>query len=326
MTRGRLFCCLPLIAMFLTMAAVDVAAAERYAVIVSGASGGEAYAKKYNELRTAFTTTLRETFGYKPERLYVLAEDAGDGVEKATRENVQRVFALLRDRVAKDDQVLIFLMGHGTMADGDEAKFNLVGPDLNASEWAQLVGRLQGRVVFVNTTGASFPFLHKLAKRGRVVLTATDSAAQQFETLFPEHFIRAFDDDAADFDKNGRVSIWEAFTYASAAVRQAFEQKGELPTERSLLDDTGGGVGREAQTPGTDGSVARVTYLEPEPALELPSDAALATLIKRRAALENALDELKARKESMPPDQYDAELERVLTELARVSLQIKAKS
>jgi hypothetical protein len=35
---------------------------------------------------------------------------------------------------------------------------------------------------------------------------------------------------------------------------------------------------------------------------------------------------LKAKKEGMPPDQYDADLERILTELARVSSQIRAKS
>jgi len=300
-------------------------AAERYAVVVSGASGGEAYAQKYQQLRIAFTTTLRETFEYDKDHLFVLAESEADGVQKSTRENVQRVLTALRARMTKDDQLLVFLMGHGTV-DGEEAKFNLVGPDLSATEWSQLLKPLPGRLVFINTTGASFPFLHRLAGRGRIVLTATDSAAQQFETLFPEYFIRAFGDDAADVDKNGRVSVWEAFTYASAAVHQAFEQKGQLPTERSLLDDTGAGVGREAQAPGTDGAMARVTYLEPEPALNLPSDAALATLVKRRAALEFALEELKARKESMPADQYDAELERILTELARVSLQIRAKS
>jgi len=98
----------------------------------------------------------------------------------------------------------------------------------------------------------------------RVIITATDSAAQQFETVFPEFFIKAFEDPAADLDRNNRVSIWEAFTYASAGVRQWFEQKGQLPTERPLLDDTGAGIGREAQNPGTDGAVARVTYIEPD--------------------------------------------------------------
>ena len=303
-----------------------VLAADRYAVIVTGASGGDSYAQKYQQLRTTLTATLRETFIYPADHLFVLAEEEGAGVQKSTRENVQRVFADLRKRLAKDDQLFVFLVGHGTTADGDEAKFNLVGPDLSAGEWADLLKPLPGRLVFVNTTGASFPFLRKLAGRGRVVLTATDSVAQQFETVFPELFLKAFSDDAADLDKNGRVSIWEAFTYASAAVRQWFEQKGQLPTERPLLDDTGAGVGREAQAPGLDGALAKITYLEPEPALDLPSDAGLATLVKRRAALEAAFEELKARKESLSPDQYDAELERILTELARVSLQIKAKS
>jgi hypothetical protein len=306
-------------------------AGDRYAVVVTGAAGGEQYASKYARLRTAITSRLRDSFGYKSDRLLVLGEEEEQGVLKATRENVRRVFADLRKQMTRDDQLLVLLIGHGTTSDGGdlsggEAKFNLVGPDLTATEWADLLKPLPGRLVFVDTSGASFPFLHKLAGRGRIVLTATDSVAQQFETVFPEYFIKAFDDEAADVDKSGRVSIWEAFVYASAAVRQFFEQKGELPTERALLDDTGAGTGREAQAPGSDGAVARVTYLEPEPALELPADAGLAVLVKRRAALEAALEELKARRETLSADQYAAELEKILTELARVSLQIKAKS
>jgi hypothetical protein len=313
-------------AALLTLALAPTASAgDRYALFVTGASGGDAYAEKYRDIRVRFTTTLRETFAYPADHLFILTEDAS-GLEKATRENIQRILVDLRKRLTRDDQLLVLLVGHGTTPDAEEAKFNLVGPDLTASEWASLLGAIPGRLVFVNTTGASFPFLKKLARRGHVVLTATDSSAQQFETLFPDFFVRAFDDEAADVDKSGRVSIWEAFTYASAAVRQWFEQKGQLPTERPLLDDTGGGVGREAGAPGVDGALSRTTYLEPEPTIALPADAALARLVKRRVAIEAALEELKARKETMPPDEYEAELERVLTELARVSLQIKAKS
>jgi hypothetical protein len=210
--------------------------------------------------------------------------------------------------------------------DGEDAKFNLVGPDLTASEWAELIRPIAGRLVFVNTTGASFPFLNKLAGRNRIVLTATDSAAQQFETVFPEFFVKAFDDQGADLDKNGRVSMWEAFTYASASVRQWFEQKGQLPTERPLLDDTGAGIGREATTPGTDGTVAGVTYLQPDPAAALPADTALGTLQKRLAELQTAMDELRAKKATMPPEQYEAELEKLALEIARVSAQIRSKS
>jgi len=301
-------------------------AGEKYALVISGASGGDVYAAKYDKWRTAFTALLREKFGYPPERLLVLAESEGDGVQKATREQVQRSFADLRRKLTKEDQLLILLIGHGTTSDGEDAKFNLVGPDLSATEWADLLKPIPGRVVFINTTSASFPFLRKLAARGRVVMTATDSSAQQFETVFPEFFLKAFEEGGADLDKSGRVSMWEAFTYASAGVRGWFEQKGQLPTERPLLDDTGSGVGREAQNPGVDGAAARVTYLAPDAVLALPSDATQAALVKRRADLERQVEELKARKESTPPDQYDAELEKLLVEIARISQQLRAKS
>jgi hypothetical protein len=302
------------------------AAGDRYALVITGASGGEAYQQKYDRWRATFLSTLRERFGYQNERLLVLAENDSEGVQQATRSSVQRVLGELRRKVTKDDQLLVLLIGHGTSMDGEDAKFNLVGPDMSASEWAELLRPIPGRVVFVNTTGASFPFLNKLAGRNRIVLTATDSAAQQFETVFPEYFIKAFDDQGADLDKNGRVSIWEAFTYASAGVRQWFEQKSQLPTERPLLDDTGAGIGREAGNPGTDGAVAGVTYLQPDPAAALPADTALGALQKRLAELQSAMEELKAQKAAMPPEQYDAELEKLALEIARVSAQIRSKS
>ena len=265
--------------------AAPASAGERFALVVTGAAGGAEYAGKYDTLRASFVAVLRDTFKYEADHILVLAETDGSGVEKATRENARRVLGDLRRRLTKDDQLLVLLIGHGTTPDGEDAKFNLVGPDLSAGEWADLLKPISGRLVFVNTTSASFPFLKKIAGRGRVVLTATDSAVQQFETVFPEFFVKAFEDPAADADKSGRVSIWEAFVYASAAVKQYFDQKGQLPTERPLLDDTGGGIGREALVPGADGALARVTYLEPEAALTLPADSALAALVRSQAEL-----------------------------------------
>ena len=57
------------------------------------------------------------------------------------------------------------------------------------------------------------------------------------------------DDPAADSDKDGRISLWEAFAYASTLVKQYYEQRGQLSTERPVLDDTGDGVGKEAAAP-----------------------------------------------------------------------------
>jgi len=43
-----------------------------------------------------------------------------------------------------------------------------------------------------------------------------------------------------------RTSIFEVFTVASAAVKQHYEQRGQLTTERALLDDNGDGKGTRA--------------------------------------------------------------------------------
>jgi len=117
-----------------------------------------------------------------------------------------------------------------------------------------------------------------------------------------------------------------------ADQRHSFEQKLDDGFARPLrewlrpIDDTGAGIGREAQNPGTDGAVAKVTYLQPDAAVSMPSDSALAALFRRRVELEAQVEELRARKESMSPEQYDAELERLVLEIARISQQIRTKS
>src|SRR5262249_28105344 len=258
-TRGGLA------ALAILMATVGPAfAGERYALVVTGASGGPQYAKQYDAWRTSFVNLLRDSWNYPDDHVVVLAEKEGDGVAQSTRENVRRVLADLRTKATKDDVLLVLLIGHGASANSDEAKFNLVGPDLSAAEWADLLRPIAARLVFVDTASGSFPFLERLAGRGRIVITANDSAAQQFETVFPGFFIKAFDDDSADLDKNGKVSVWEAFVYASDGVRRWFETKGQLATERALLDDNGDAQGREADGKGADNLLAQVTYVQPD--------------------------------------------------------------
>jgi hypothetical protein len=306
--------------------AVSAAASERYALVVTGASGGPQYAQQYEAWRTSFVNTLTDTWNYPDNHVFVLAETEGDGVAQATRDNVRRVLADIRAKATKDDVVLVLLIGHGTGAESDEAKFNLVGPDLSAVEWADLLRPIAGRLVFVDTASGSFPFLERLAGRGRIVVTANDSAAQQFETVFPGFFVKAFDDDGADLDKSGKVSIWEAFVYASDGVRRWFEGKGQLATERALLDDNGDAIGREADGAGRDNLLAQVTYLQPDRPIVETGDSELTGLLRRRAALETELEELRARKATMMPDDYEAALEKILLEIAQIDRRVRSKS
>src|SRR4029453_11869458 len=216
--------------------------------------------------------------------------------------------------LTRDDLLMVVLIGHGTF-DGADAKFNLVGPDLTARDWKGLLDGVTSKLIVVNTTESSYPFLEELSQRGRVVITATDSVAQRFATVFPEYFVKALSELASDLDKNGRVSIWEAFATASTSVKEYYEQRGQLSTERPVLDDNGDRVGREAEAPGPDGTLARTVYLDAEPGT-VTADVVLAGLQRRRAALEVQLEELKSHKEQMTTDEYEAALERVLVELA----------
>ncbi len=314
------------------------ALASEHALIVFGASGGAEYQAKYDAWRGTLAATLEDRYGYPRERIIVLAENE-EGPRKPTRENVRAAFARLRANVRPDDVVLVLLIGHGTAVEGPEGgdgKFNLVGPDLTAAEWADLMAPVPGRIVFVNAASGSFPFMEKIARRGRIVLTATDTAVQQYETVFPEYFIQALGDAAADGDKDGRVSVWEAFRYGSSRVKGWFEERGQLATERPLLDDNGDGIGREAElqpagapppTPaaGADGRLAEATYLQSGPAVPATADAELKTLMTRRAELQSRIDLLRATKGSMPQDEYDAQLEQSLLEMAKIDQQIRAR-
>jgi hypothetical protein len=317
----------------LLLGACPAAAADRYAVVVTGASAGAPYAEKYDAWRNAFVATLQKKLGYPPDHIVVLAEQAAPPVRRAAREDVRTVFQDLAKRVTKDDVLLVLLIGHGTSGD-EGARFNLVGPDLTAAEWAGLVKPIAGRVVFVNAASGSFEFVEALSGRGRIVLTAADSAAQQYETVFPQFFIEAFAAEEADLDRDGRVSIWEAFQTASAGVTKWFEDQGRLATERPMLDDNGDGIGREAAeagpalsvSKGPDGQLARVTHLQRDDPAAGTADAELAAMLRQRADLQSRIERLRGARSDMPPDQYERELEALVIELARLERQIRSKS
>ena len=285
-------------------------AQERYALIVSGVSGSEKFAETQKAWVSSLQTAFQQRLGFTAEHVTTLAE-SGQGGGAATRENVTRALAAVTPQLTAEDTLVVVLIGHGTF-DGSAAKFNLVGPDMDAREWKAALDASRARLVFVNTTSSSFPFVKALAGKNRIIIAATDSAAQKYTTMFPQYFIEALDQGAkADIDKNGRVSVWEAFTYAGQAVKQAYDQKGTLVTERAVIED------------GSNGVLAKTTFFDPTPAGS-SGNAAVAALDKRRITLETEIEQLKGRKGQMPAGQYEEEFERLAIELAKISAQIRS--
>jgi hypothetical protein len=314
---------LGVLGVLLVLGARPAAAGERYALVITGAHGEESYAQQYGQWRQETSVALIEKLGFDPTHILSLF-DGGDAEHTSTAAGVRRSLDLLRARMKSDDVLLILLIGHGSF-DGAEAKFNLVGPDLTSAEWGALVKPMPGTLVFIDATAASAPFLQHLAGPRRIVITATDSVAQRFDTVFPEYFINALTDPGADIDKNGRISVWEAFASASVGVKRYYTQRGQLATERALLDDNGDGEGREAGGDGTDGSASAHLYLDPDVPGAAPTDEVLLSLLQKRAAIQVDVDDLKQRRQLMTPAEYQQEFERLMIEFARLSRDIRAR-
>jgi len=293
--------------------AAPAAAAERYAIIITGAAGSAEHATQHGAWRDELAGDLRGSMKMPPDHIHLLGDVAaerkaqrtvGDDVDVSSRERVRAAFARLAPVIEKDDLLLVVLIGHATF-DGVDAKFNLVGPDLEAAEWKSLVAPIRGKVVFVNTAAASAPFLTRLAGERRIVITATDSGVQRYETVFPRFFVQAFGDPETDLDKDSRISVWEAFARASIGVRQYYRQKGQLTVEKPVLDDTGDGVGKDAGATGPDGAIASRTFFDDADDPARAGGPALSELVARRNSLESELDELKKRKDFMRLAEYE---------------------
>jgi Peptidase C13 family len=264
-----------------------------------------------------------------PDRLVYLVDQKGEADKlatgRSTREEIQKAIDAFAKSATADDAVYIVLIGHGSF-DGQNARFNLPGPDMNAGDFNALIKKLPAKqVVFVNAASASGPFVESLSGPGRTIITATRSGAEHYATLFGGFFVDAFTSTDADQDKNQRVTMLEAFRFAKAGVARAYEQEGLLATEHAMLDDNGDGEGSQDPTAtGADGKLAAAMSLgSVADAAPLPEDPKLRALVLERRDLERRVESLRLLKESMPPAKYTADLEKLVTELALKTREIR---
>jgi hypothetical protein len=179
-------------------------------------------------------------------------------------------------------------------------------------------------VVVVDTASASGPFVDALSGPGRVIVAATRNGDEKFATLFGGPFVEAFSAEAADADRDGKVSILEAFDFARRAVATSYQREGLLPTEHAILDDNGDHQGSmEPGRQAADGQSAAVLSLGSMRQQALPADEKVRALYVERSLIERRIDSLKLLKSGMDPEKYAAELEKLATELALKSRQIR---
>ncbi len=286
-------------------------------VIITGVSGEARIATEWNGMALALWTAATQRLGIPTSRVIVLAEDttrAATRVQgRSTRESIERVLGGLARTLTVSDRLVVIMMAHGSSLTG-ETRVNLPGPDMTPRDFARVLAPATApSIAFVHTGSASGEFTTVLAGPRRIVITATKSAREQNETLFPGPFVRALTTDAGDTDKDGRVSLLEAFTYAQHEVEQVFTKGNLIPTEHALLED------------GAEGGRARTFVLGgPRGVAGSAADAVTGAALTARAEVQARIDELRARRSTMTEDAYLQALEPLIVELAQRTRALRA--
>ncbi len=308
---------------------LDTPDTAKYALIVAGPTVGDSNKDRFRQWAFSLHDILARDYGYSSDTITLLHDrgyteiTGGERIDgAANREGIDQALSDLAARVATGDQITVYLIGHGSGAE-EEAKFNIVGPDITGIEFAAMLDRFEQQdMVIINTTSASYGFSASLSSEGRVVISSTRSPSERYDPVFSRYFIEALDGRNGDRDKNNRVSMLEAFEYAKANVEAWYEEQGRLAPEHAGLDDNGDALFTlEPATDEADGRLAEIAYID----TLVVSNENLSQNARRMKArmqeLERSVFILRGRKADFLEADYWTQMESLLVDLARTTSQ-----
>ena len=275
-------------------------------LIVTGVSGEPRFAEEFAAEARSIITSLGKA-GIAGDRITWLAEtEQAQAAGRSTRERVEQELVRLGGG-ADSGQVFLVFIGHGS--DAGEPKFNLPGPDLTVADLARVLTGYGARpVAVVIAASSSGGFAEKLAGPGRLIITATRTGQERNEVRFGHWFAEAFAGGAADIDKDGALSLLEAYAYTVREVKREYESDNRLLTEHARI---------------TDSTLARQFVFGA--AAAVATDAGSQALLEKKRNLESQIASLRARKPQMDSTAYEKQLEALLVELATVNQQLRSK-
>lgn len=314
------FACAALVLGSLPLRAAEPAAGvERATLIVVGGAAGEAeFGQSFKEQLEAWTKTAKDAGAN-----FILI---GDQEKPATPDRERLKQALTTERKDGTNDLWLVLVGHGTF-DGKEAKFNLRDADISATELSEWLKPFTRPLALINTSSSSAPFMAKLAGPKRAVVTSTRSGHEQNFSRFGKYFAEAFGDTKTDIDKDGQISLLEAYLSASHRTAEFYKTEGRLATEHALIDDNGDGLGTpvdwfrgvRATKSARDGATADGARAHQYHLVRSAAEQQLPQEIRaKRDALELEIGKLRDTKAKMPESRYYEELEKLLLQLADI--------
>ena len=299
----------------------------KYAVIMAGPTVGETNETQFRQWAFSLHDILARDYGYTSDSITLLydkgkTESVGDArIDGACdRGGIEEELSALASRVNTGDQITLYLIGHGSGAE-EEAKFNIVGPDITGSEFAGMLDQFKNQdIVIINTTSASYGFSTSLSGEGRVVISSTRSPSERYDPIFSRYFIEALDNRNGDRDKNNRVSMLEAFEYAKSNVEAWYEEQGRLASEHAGLDDNGDALfSLNPVVDAADGRLAEIAYIDSAVDEVSGLNPQARQLKFHMQELERDIFILRGRKQDFLESDYWQEMESLLVELAIVT-------
>lgn len=263
---------------------------DRVCIILTGLGGMPEYEENFQSWADQIEHVFSEDHATKVVRLNGRQQRKSD------------ILASLQNtggEIASSGEVWLFLIGHGSF-DGRTYKFNIKGPDLTGEDLALLLSSWgEPRLFLVAGTSASGGLVDELGGTGRVVLAAARQRERQ-PPLFMSFFAEGIQSAEADTNKDGRVSLKEAFEFSEERVKTWYEEKGRIQTEHAQLNDE---------------TLSTLAYVARPPAREYESLEAQ-NLAAQKREVEREIEDLKLRKGQMAEEQYYGELETLLIKLA----------
>ncbi len=309
--------------------------ADRYAVILCGSGGTDEYIERFTNWGNRLHDVLTDETGFEYENTVLFSSNIDEATETVslplTLDTLKMHFFLLQDQITAEDELFIFMAGHGSYLK-DDVTFQLPGEDLTATAMNELLQDFQCQYLFVlNSTSSSAGFINRLSAPKRIVCTSTKSVDETNAPEYMEFFIQGLSDGSADANRDERITLLEACRQAAILTNTWYEKNNFIATEHALIDDNGDGLGTrlvpEEETDDAtkkdvqsiDGGFASECLIKD---YHFPDDAPRQLIDDYLSALEE-INLLKQKKQDYENEKYYEMLEAKLIDAASMHYQIR---
>lgn len=212
-----------------------------------------------------------EQAGVAPQNLHVLVGPnsfVADPSGSSTAENVRAALAQLASEVKPSDRFVFYYTGQANIV-GEKLRFNVPGPDFTQEDLTVWLAEVKAdtRIVILDCPGGGLA-VKPLSRKGTMVICGARSD-QMYSPQFSKYFVPALTENGSDEDKDGKISLLEAFRRTAEQVDAFYRERDLVKTENPILDDNGDGVPSQQpwqyEKPTEDGWEAARTFLTSGP-------------------------------------------------------------